>query len=111
MLSSISTTNDETERLLGFSDAVFAIAMTFLALDLGAVPDDVGRPGGPTTVDFLHENIPDYVVYFGTFLVVGFLWWRHHLMFVHQAELRWNPLDQHFDARAGCDAAVPGVRY
>lgn len=81
MLSSISTTNDETERLLGFSDAVFAIAMTFLALDLGAVPDDVGRPGGPTTVDFLHENIPDYVVYFGTFLVVGFLWWRHHLMF------------------------------
>ena len=32
-------------------------------------------------MDFLHENIPDYVVYFGTFLVVGFLWWRHHLMF------------------------------
>lgn len=81
MLSSISTTNDETERLLGFSDAVFAIAMTFLALDLGAVPENLGQPGGPTTADFLHENIPDYAVYFGTFLLVGFLWWRHHLMF------------------------------
>lgn len=80
-LSSISTTNDETERLLGFSDAVFAIAMTFLALDLGAIPADVGHPGGTSTLDYLRENIPDYAVYFGTFLVVGFLWWRHHLMF------------------------------
>ena len=80
-LSSISTISEHNERLLGFSDAVFAIAMTFLALDLGAIPDDVGDPGGPTTAQFLAENIPDYVVYFGTFLMVAYLWWRHHLMF------------------------------
>lgn len=80
-LSSISTVNDQTERLLGFSDAVFAIAMTFLALDLGAIPLDVGQVGGPTTGEYIRENVTDYAVYFGTFLVVGFLWWRHHLMF------------------------------
>ncbi len=55
--------------------------MTFLALDLGAIPAEVGHPGGTSTLEYLHENIPDYGVYFGTFLVVGFLWWRHHLMF------------------------------
>lgn len=80
-LSSIATVNDQTERLLGFSDAVFAIAMTFLALDLGAVPLDIGEAGGPTAADYIRENVTDYAVYFGTFLVVGFLWWRHHLMF------------------------------
>ena len=80
-LSSISTVNDQTERLLGFSDAVFAIAMTFLALDLGAIPLDVGQPDGPTASEYIHENMTNYAVYFGTFLVVGFLWWRHHLMF------------------------------
>lgn len=80
-LSSIATVNDQTERLLSFSDAVFAIAMTFLALDLGAIPLDVGDAGGPTTGDYIRENVTDYAVYFGTFLVVGFLWWRHHLMF------------------------------
>ncbi len=80
-LSSISTTSEHNERLLGFSDAVFAIAMTFLALDLGAIPDDVGEVGGLTAAQFLHENIPDYIVYFSTFLMVAYLWWRHHLMF------------------------------
>lgn len=80
-LSSVSTTSEHNERLLGFSDAVFAIAMTFLALDLGAIPSDVGQVGGPTTGQFLEENIPNYTVYFATFLIVSFLWWRHHLMF------------------------------
>ncbi len=80
-LSSTATINDQTERLLGFSDAVFAIAMTFLALDLGAIPLEVGQPGGPSAGDYIHESLTDYAVYFGTFLVVGFLWRRHHLMF------------------------------
>lgn len=80
-LSSTATINDQTERLLGFSDAVFAIAMTFIALDLGSIPIDVGTTGGPSAADYIRENIPDYTVYFATFLLVAFLWWRHHLMF------------------------------
>lgn len=78
-VSSISTTSEHTERLLGFSDAVFAIAMTFLALDLGEVPESVGST--VSVSEFVSEHARDYGVYFATFLIVSLLWWRHHLVF------------------------------
>lgn len=78
-ISSVSTTSEATERILGFSDAVFAIAITFLALDLGQLPSNLGE--GLTVGDFLHEHLPDYLVYAATFLIVGFLWFRHHLIY------------------------------
>lgn len=78
-MSSVSTMSAHTERLLGFSDAVFAIAMTFLALDLGEVPETVGET--LSAGDYIAENVRNYGVYFGTFLIVGLLWWRHHLIF------------------------------
>ncbi|MEI6621105.1 MAG: TMEM175 family protein [Actinomycetes bacterium] len=76
-VSSIDTSTEQTERMLSLSDALFAIAITFLALDIGdvagLVPGDVGQ--------FLYERLADYLVYFGTFVLVGYLWWRHHLIF------------------------------
>lgn len=80
-VSSIDTMSEQNERLLGFSDAVFAIAMTFLALELGDTPEDLGEPGGDSVDEFILERVSAYGVYFGTFLVVAFLWWRHHLIF------------------------------
>lgn len=78
-ISSVTTTTEATERLLGFSDAVFAIAITFLALDLGQLPSDLGEDLSVNT--FLSEHATDYLVYFASFLIVGFLWWKHHLIF------------------------------
>jgi len=69
---------DSPERLLGFSDALFSIAITFLALDLGDLPT---LHSGEAIHDFLVEHLSDYAVYFATFLVVGFMWWRHRLVF------------------------------
>ncbi len=80
-ISSISTTSEQNERLLGFADAVFAIAMTFLALDLGDIPENLGESGGPSAADYLADSVGAYGVYFATFLVVAFLWWRHHIIF------------------------------
>ena len=66
-----------TERMLGLSDALFGIAITFLALDFGADPPEAaGELGG-----YLRGNLPDYVAYVSTFLLVGFQWWRHHELF------------------------------
>ena len=66
-----------TERMLGLSDALFGIAITFLALDFGADPPEAaGELGG-----YLRGNLPDYVAYVLTFLLVGFQWWRHHELF------------------------------
>jgi hypothetical protein len=45
-ISSVDTMSEQNERLLGFSDAVFAIAMTFLALDLGDTPESLGSLAG-----------------------------------------------------------------
>jgi uncharacterized membrane protein len=80
-VSSIDTMSEQNERLLGFSDAVFAIAMTFLALELGDTPESLGEPGGDSVEEFIRDRVSAYGVYFGTFLVVAFLWWRHHLIF------------------------------
>ena len=79
-ISSVATTAEPTERLLGFSDAVFGIAITFLALDLGEVPESVVNHEESVST-FLAGHINDYAVYAGTFLVVGFLWTRHHQLF------------------------------
>lgn len=79
-LTSVATTAEPTERLLGFSDAVFGIAITFLALELGDVPEEVINHEESVST-FLASHINDYVTYAGTFIIVGFLWSRHHQMF------------------------------
>lgn len=64
-------------RLLALSDAVFAIAMTLLALDL-KVPD-VGK--NPTSADLakhLVENSSAYFSFLISFYIVASYWGRHH---------------------------------
>jgi uncharacterized membrane protein len=64
----------ETDRTEYFSDAVFAIAITLLILEI-RVPQD--GPLGRALV----ELWPSYVAYAISFLVVGAIWLNHHLMF------------------------------
>ena len=80
-VSSVQTMSEENERLLGFSDALFAIALTFLALELGTIPTNLDSNSGPTDVQFLLDHVRDYEVYFGVFIVVGIFWLRHHSVF------------------------------
>lgn len=76
-ISSADPVSPPTERMLGLSDALFGIAITFLALDFGVEPpetaDDVGG--------YLQANLSKYLAYAFTFLLVGFQWWRHHKLF------------------------------
>ncbi|MBQ72691.1 MAG: hypothetical protein CMJ67_07265 [Planctomycetaceae bacterium] len=76
-ISSADPVSPATERMLGLSDALFGIAITFLALDFGSeMPASVDQVDG-----YLLEHIPEYLAYVFSFLVVGFQWWRHHLVF------------------------------
>ena len=63
-----------TERVITFSDAVIAIAITLLALDLPV-------PGGSLTngqlLHGLRENWPDYLAFLVSFLVIGKQWSSH----------------------------------
>ncbi|MET9555645.1 TMEM175 family protein [Streptomyces sp. NPDC006645] len=65
------------ERLLAFGDAVFAIAITLLALDID-VPN--GLPEGRLS-DALRDVMPDVGAYLLSFSVIGLLWLAHHRMF------------------------------
>lgn len=63
----------ETSRLEAFSDGVFAVAITLLALDL--------RPGeGDTLGGQLLERgaVGHYAAYVVSFLVIGIIWVNHH---------------------------------
>jgi Endosomal/lysosomal potassium channel TMEM175 len=67
----------DTGRLVAFSDAVFAITITLLVLEI--------RP--PTDYsNLLHDLLalwPSYLAYGVTFLFIGQVWANHHVIFDH----------------------------
>jgi uncharacterized membrane protein len=70
----------ELDRLIFFSDAVFAIVMTLLVLDIRVpdVPPDVAAQEVPGLVFELWPKIFSYVL---SFLVIGLYWIGHHQTF------------------------------
>ncbi|HEY2290291.1 MAG TPA: TMEM175 family protein, partial [Thermoanaerobaculia bacterium] len=61
----------ETTRLEAFSDGVFAIAVTLLALDLP-------RPDGPDLWRELGHAWESYAAFLVSFLTIGIIWVNHH---------------------------------
>ena len=59
-----------------FSDAVFAIALTLLALDLTVSGYDPGKLG-----DSLVARWPAYIAFLGSFLFIAVMWLNHHAAF------------------------------
>ncbi len=63
-------------RLEAFSDGVFAVAITLLALDLV-----VDGPGAGSLAHQLGDKWPSYVAYVVSFFIVGITWVNHHSLF------------------------------
>ncbi|MFC6016308.1 TMEM175 family protein [Plantactinospora solaniradicis] len=73
----LSGAERDPARLVTFSDAVFAIAVTLLILQIRPPQD---------TRDLLHGLTslwPSYLAYAVTFLLIGQMWVNHHVMFDH----------------------------
>jgi uncharacterized membrane protein len=70
--------NDGMDRLMGFSDGVFAIAITLLVLNLELPPSTGSATVG---VSQLLEIYPDIVSFVVSFLVIGNYWTGHHDIF------------------------------
>ncbi len=67
------------ERISAFSDAVFAIAITLLVLDL-RVPDQLPDTG---LAGVLPEMVPSLAAFVLSFVVVGVYWVGQHNMLMH----------------------------
>jgi uncharacterized membrane protein len=67
----------DTIRSVAFSDAVFAITITLLVLDIRPPTDDRNLLHG------LGALWPSYLAYAVTFLFIGQVWVNHHVMFDH----------------------------
>ena len=62
-------------RLEAFTDGVFAVAITLLALDLS-----VAGPGHGSLVNQLSQHWPQFVAYLISFLTIGIIWVNHHAL-------------------------------
>ena len=68
------------ERLIAFSDAVFAIAITLLALDI-RLPAGAESFGNAEMLRQLLGLWPKYLAYLISFLAIGSFWLGHHRRF------------------------------
>ena len=73
------------ERLVTFTDAVGAIAVTLLALPLAEIPREFGQHGFDVVV---HEGALPLLTFAISFFVIARLWWAHHRIFEHV--VRWD---------------------
>jgi uncharacterized membrane protein len=70
----------ELERVALFSDAVFAIAITLLVLELKVPEPETVRLAGGLGQALIHQ-IPRFFAFLISFAVIGNYWTLHHLMF------------------------------
>ena len=95
-MASPSEPADSAERLVFFTDAVVAIALTLLVLPLvDLVPE--ARRSAPDLSSLLRENLAELGSFLLSFLVIFRFWWAHHQLFRHVSRLngalmRWNVL-------------------
>jgi uncharacterized membrane protein len=65
----------DRSRLEAFSDGVFAVAITLLALDL-----TVEGPGHGSLLEQLTDKWPAFLAYLISFFMIGIVWVNHHAL-------------------------------
>src|SRR6185437_983777 len=66
----------DRSRLEAFSDGVFAVAITLLALDLAVA----GPEGHGPLAEQLYHKWPAFLAYLISFFMIGIIWVNHHAL-------------------------------
>ena len=85
MLTQVATQTGsamDSERLEAFSDGVFAVAITLLALNLAVLGPGHGPLGRQ-----LADHWPSFAGYVVSFLTIGIIWVNHHTLFKNFAKV------------------------
>lgn len=77
---------DSAERLVFFTDAVVAIALTLLVLPLVELVPEAER-SGLDLPELLQENLSEIAAFLLSFVVIFRFWWAHHQLFRHVSRL------------------------
>jgi uncharacterized membrane protein len=72
----------DRDRTEAFSDGVFAVAITLLALDLA-----VDGPGNGSLAHQLRDHWPSFAAYVVSFFIIGITWVNHHALFTSFARV------------------------
>jgi uncharacterized membrane protein len=70
----------QLERLIMFSDAVFAIAITLLVIEI-KIPNIHDNVSDRVLLNELAHLIPKFIGFFISFMLIGIYWTVHHRMF------------------------------
>jgi uncharacterized membrane protein len=73
--------NFQLERLILFSDAVFAIAITLLVIEL-KIPE-MDELSNQSLANALVQTIPHFFSFLLSFMIIGIYWVSHHRMFYY----------------------------
>lgn len=71
----------QIERIVFFSDAVIAIAMTLLIIEIKA--PHIQNHSDAAVMESLSELIPKFIAFFISFFVIAIYWKSHHHLFGH----------------------------
>lgn len=68
-----------SERIIAYSDAIFAIALTLLVLEIKIPENELAEKNG--LFRLLLSSWPSYISFLISFLIISVIWFNHHTMF------------------------------
>lgn len=80
MAEEYGSENKGLDRILALSDGIFAFSLTLLALSL-VVPQITTAQANTALVQKLANEIPSFIVFVWSFIIVGLYWIGHHRVF------------------------------
>jgi len=81
-----------TSRIEAFSDSIFAFCITLLALDIKIPELNVNMNSMEMAGNLLVQQLPHFITYILSFLIIAILWVNHHHFFENFKYTDWKLL-------------------